>query len=49
MWRWERREKKLKSKRQKMPKHGKAVGEMYASGINRDLQKANSRRTPKND
>lgn len=43
MWKWERRDRKLKSKQAKMPKHGKGVGEMYASGIRRDLDKAKAR------
>jgi hypothetical protein len=29
MYKWERREKKLKSRKQRMPKHGKNIGVIY--------------------
>ena len=49
MYKFERREKKLQSKRTKMPKHGRKVGDQYNSGVIRDLRKAKERMRERDD
>ena len=39
MWRFERREKKLQSKRSKMPKSGKGLGKMYVDVVTKQEKK----------
>jgi len=43
MFRYELRERKLHSRKVKIPKHGKKVGDQYNSGVIRDLRKAKER------
>lgn len=38
MFRWQRREKKVNSKKNFMPKHGKGLGVMYASVVEKRRQ-----------
>ena len=43
MYHWQNREKKLKAKKQKIPKHGKAFGEIYANAVRKKLKKKNEK------
>jgi len=36
-WKWQRREKRLKSKRERMPKHGKAQAQIYADTLDKKI------------
>jgi len=38
VWRWQRREQKIKAKKSKMPKHGKGMMQFYANAILRRLR-----------
>jgi len=46
MYRFERREKKLQSKRSKMLKHGKGLGKMYADAVTKQVKKSKERHIP---
>ncbi len=43
-WKWQRRDKKLKSKKESMPKHGKAQAQIYADTLDKKIKELEAKR-----
>lgn len=41
-YKWERREKKIESKKSRIKKHGKSLGYIYKNSIEKRLEKSNT-------
>lgn len=46
MWRWQRREKKIKAKRARVPKHGKGMMQFYADAVLKRLRGGRKKTPP---
>ena len=49
MWKFQQRDKKLKSKKSNMPKHGKNLGQVYKNAVNNRKDRDNRRNMKQGD